>query len=69
MPGLAAVELLVLALPWSLALGQPPISQAPLGVAAGVILFGLLANAVILVILTRAAETLYRRLAAGQGAK
>jgi hypothetical protein len=63
MPGLAAIELLVLALPWSLVLGQPPIAQAPLAVAAGVLLLGLLANAVLLVILVRGAEALYQRLA------
>jgi hypothetical protein len=52
LPGLAAIELILLALPWSLLLGIWPVAHAPLAVAAGTILMGLALNGVILVWLT-----------------
>jgi hypothetical protein len=48
MPGLAAIELVLLTLPWSLLLGQPPIAQASLVVASALVGGGLLLNAVLL---------------------
>jgi hypothetical protein len=48
MPGLAAIELVLLALPWSLLLGQPLTAQAGLVLASAVVGGGLLLNAALL---------------------
>jgi hypothetical protein len=48
MPGLAGIELVLLALPWSLLLGQPPITHASLSLASLLVGGGLLLNAVVL---------------------
>lgn len=40
MPGLAAIEVLLLALPWSLLLGRPPIAQAGVVIAGGLVVRG-----------------------------
>ena len=45
MPGLAAIELVLLALPWSLALQVEPLSRLPLGGMAALVLAGVLLNA------------------------
>jgi hypothetical protein len=51
MPGLAAIELVLLALPWSLALGIQPLSRLELGgmtaiVVSGVVINGMIVRAV-----------------------
>ena len=61
MPGLQAWELLMLALPWSLLLGVPPVSGAPLFVSVLVVLLGVLINGVLLYILGRVIEKAWRR--------
>ena len=48
MPGLAAIELVLLALPWSLLLGRPPLAQAGLVLRSALVAGGLLLNAVLL---------------------
>jgi len=59
MPGLAAIELVLLALPWSLALGIEPMSRVGLAGMGAVVLGGLLLNAFIL---TRVAARLQRQI-------
>jgi hypothetical protein len=48
MPGLDAIELVLLALPWSLALGVEPLSHLGLGGMSAIVLGGLLLNGFIL---------------------
>jgi ABC-type Co2+ transport system permease subunit len=48
MPGLDAIELVLLALPWSLALGVEPVSRLGLGGMAAIVLGGLVLNGLIL---------------------
>lgn len=48
MPGLAAIEVLLLALPWSLMVGWPPIAHADLVIGGGLVLAGLAVNAALL---------------------
>ena len=48
MPGLAAIELVLLALPWSLALGIEPMSRLGLGGMAAIVIGGLVLNGFIL---------------------
>ena len=48
MPGLSAIELVLLALPWSLALGVEPLSHLGLGGMAAIVLSGLVLNGLIL---------------------
>ena len=48
MPGLDAIELVLLALPWSLALGVEPLSHLGLGGMAAIVLAGLVLNGLIL---------------------
>lgn len=48
MPGLGAIELVLLTLPWSLALGVEPFSHEGLGVMAGLVLGGVVLNSLIL---------------------
>jgi ABC-type Co2+ transport system permease subunit len=48
MPGLAAIELVLLALPWSLALGVEPTSRFGLGGMIAIVLGGLVLNGLIL---------------------
>lgn len=48
MPGLAAIELVLLALPWSLALGVEPLARLGLGGMAAITLGGLVLNGLIL---------------------
>ena len=58
MPGLGAIELVLLALPWSLALGVEPLSRLGLGGMTAVVLVGLVLNGLIL---NRLAAWLQRR--------
>jgi hypothetical protein len=68
MPGLAAIELVLLALPWSLALAHYPVAHAPLMAGAAVVAVGAALNALVLVGLARAAErTWSRRALRGRG--
>jgi hypothetical protein len=62
MPGLGAIELVLLALPWSLALGVAPLSHVGLGGMAGLVLAGIVVNGLILRKLAGYAE---RRLSRG----
>lgn len=48
MPGLAAVELMLLALPWSLALGVEPLSHMGWAVMAGIVAGGVALNGLLL---------------------
>ena len=48
MPGLGAIELVLLALPWSLALGVEPLSRLGSGGMAAIVLGGLVLNGLIL---------------------
>ena len=48
MPGLAAMELVILALPWSLTLGVEPVSRLGLAGMAGLVLGGAALNVLIL---------------------
>jgi hypothetical protein len=48
MPGLAAIELVLLALPWSLALGVEPLSRLGLSGMTAIVLGGLVLNGVLL---------------------
>jgi hypothetical protein len=48
MPGLAAIELVLLALPWSLALGIEPLSHLGFIGMAAIVITGLALNGVIL---------------------
>jgi hypothetical protein len=48
MPGLAAVELVLLALPWSLTLGVEPISSLGIAGMAGLVLTGAVLNILVL---------------------
>jgi hypothetical protein len=48
MPGLGALELVLLALPWSLALGVEPLSRLGLGGMSAIVLGGLALNGLIL---------------------
>ncbi len=61
MPGLAAVEVLLLALPWSLMLGRPPIAQASLVIAGGLVVLGVAINAGLLHWAARVLEQLWHR--------
>jgi hypothetical protein len=47
MPGLAAIELVLLALPWSLALGVEPMSRLELGGMAAIVVIGIVINGMI----------------------
>jgi hypothetical protein len=58
MPGLAAIELVLLALPWSLALRVEPLSRLGLGGMTAIVLGGLVLNGLIL---NRLAAWLQRR--------
>jgi hypothetical protein len=44
MPGLAAIELVLLALPWSLALGIQPMSRLELGGMTAIVVSGIVIN-------------------------
>ena len=44
MPGLAAIELVLLALPWSLALGVEPLSHFGWGAMVGIVVGGIVLN-------------------------
>lgn len=48
MPGLAAIELVLLALPWSLALGVEPFSRLGWGAMATIVLGGVALNSLII---------------------
>lgn len=48
MPGLGAIELVLLALPWSLALGVEPLSRLGFGGMIAIVLGGLVLNGLIL---------------------
>lgn len=48
MPGLSAIELVLLALPWSLALGIEPLSRLGLGGMTAIVLVGLVLKGFIL---------------------
>lgn len=48
MPGLGAIELVLLALPWSLALGVEPLSRLGFGGMTAIVLGGLVLNGLIL---------------------
>jgi len=61
MPGLAAIEVLVLALPWSLMLGRRPIAQADLVIAGGLVVLGLAINTGLVHWAGRTLEQLWRR--------
>jgi hypothetical protein len=61
MPGLAAIEVLFLALPWSLMLGRPPIAQADLVIAGGLVVLGLAINTGLVHWAARVLEQLWRR--------
>jgi hypothetical protein len=56
MPGLAAIELVLLALPWSLLLGVPPLARAPLVAEAALVVLGVIINGALVIGLVRAAE-------------
>jgi len=58
MPGLGAIELVLLALPWSLALSVEPLSRFGLGGMTAIVLGGLVLNGFIL---NRLAAWLQRR--------
>ena len=58
MPGLGAIELVLLAVPWSLALGVEPLSRLGLGGMTAIVLGGLVLNGLIL---NRLAAWLQRR--------
>ena len=47
MPGLAAIELILLAVPWSFALGVEPLSRWGWGGMVGIVLGGLILNGVL----------------------
>jgi hypothetical protein len=59
-PGLAAIELVLLALPWSLLLGVPPVAHAPLFANAVLVVFGVIINGALVVGLVRRAEGLWQ---------
>jgi hypothetical protein len=48
MPGLAAIELVLLALPWSLALGVEPVSHLGWSAMVGIVVGGIVLNALLL---------------------
>jgi hypothetical protein len=48
MPGLEAIELVLLAMPWSLALGIEPLSRLGMGGMTAIVLGGLVLNGLIL---------------------
>jgi len=48
MPGLAAIELVLLALPWSLALGVEPLSHLGWSAMVGIVVGGLVLNGLLL---------------------
>ena len=48
MPGLQAIELVLLALPWSLALGIEPLSHFGTSTVLGIVIIGLILNALLL---------------------
>ena len=52
MPGLGAIELVLLALPWSLALGVEPMSRLGFRGMAAIVIIGLVLNGLILSWLT-----------------
>src|SRR5215475_11261819 len=60
LPGLGAIEVVLLALPWSLLLGVPPVAHAPLAANAIVVLLGLVINGALLAALAAAAERRWR---------
>ena len=57
MPGLQAIELVLLALPWSLALGVEPFSRAGLSGMAIIVFAGVVLNGIVLLSRTRLAST------------
>ena len=61
MPGLGAIELILLALPWSLSLGVAPISRLGLFGMSTVILAALALNLFLLRCLTRLLDTRMRQ--------
>ena len=48
MPGLAAIELVLLAMPWSLALGVEPMSRLGWAGMAGIVIGGIVINALLI---------------------
>ena len=60
MPGLAAIELVLLALPWTLGLGVPPIAHAPLSVDVALVVLGVIINGAVLAAVTRRVERWWR---------
>ena len=48
LPGLAAIELVLLALPWSLALGVEPLSQLGWSAMVGIVVAGIVLNSLLL---------------------
>jgi len=48
MPGLAAIELVLLAMPWSLALGMEPMSRLGWAGMAGIVIGGIAINALLI---------------------
>jgi hypothetical protein len=60
MPGLAAIELVVLALPWSLLLGAPPFAHAPLFADAALVVIGVIMNGALVAGLAGKAEARWR---------
>jgi len=53
MPGLQAIELVLLALPWSLALGVEPFSRAGLSSMAIIVFAGVVLNGIVLLSMAR----------------
>lgn len=67
MPGLSAIELLLLALPWSFALCVRPLSRLGLGGMTAIVLGGLVLNGLILSCLTDLLQQRGFRQDSGQG--
>ncbi len=61
MPGLGAIELVLLALPWSLALGVEPMSRLGFRGMAAIVIIGLVLNGLILSWLTARLQRLLKR--------
>lgn len=61
MPGLAAIELVLLALPWSVALGIAWTGALGWGGMAGIVLGGVVLNALLLRLAARTAESAWAR--------
>ena len=60
LPGLAAIELVLLALPWSLLLAVPPVAHAPLAASATVVVLGVVINGTLMAALATAVERRWR---------